>query len=208
MKKSNSLRRRPWFREPLARFLIVCEGTVTELAYFKETGRLERGIVVLDIVSEGVPKTLVERAVTLKKASEPEAKRRKDQNLRYDEIWCVFDVDTHPFLPEAKQQARDNGIHVAISNPCIELWLLLHFQDQTAHIDCDKVGHLCREHMPGYRKAPPCEVLMPRQQEAITRAAQLDKWQAECDNSGANPSTGVYRLVQEIKAVRAALPAR
>jgi hypothetical protein len=44
---------------------------------------------------------------------------------------------------------------------------------------------------------------MPRQQEAITRAEQLDKWQAENDRVGGNPSTGVYRLVQQIKAVRA-----
>ena len=36
MKKSDSLRRRRGFREPLARFLIVCEGTITEPRYFKD----------------------------------------------------------------------------------------------------------------------------------------------------------------------------
>jgi hypothetical protein len=30
-------------------------------------------------------------------------------------VWCVFDVDIHPNLPEAKQQARDNGLSLAIS---------------------------------------------------------------------------------------------
>ena len=28
--------------------------------------------------------------------------------------------------------ARDNGIRVAISNPCFELWLVLHYAQQTA----------------------------------------------------------------------------
>ena len=202
MKKSDRLRRSPWSRVPLARFLIVCEGDVTERIYFKEVGRLERGLVDVEIISGGVPKTLVERAVQRKKESEQEARRRKDQNRRYDEVWCVFDIDVHPFVAEAKQQAKDNGIDVAVSNPCFELWLLLHFQERTAHIERDKAGHLCREHMPGYRKTPPCEALMPRQQEAITRAVQLDKWQAERDNAGGNPSTGVYQLVQRIKAAR------
>src|ERR1035441_9248149 len=107
MKKSDRLRRRPWFREPLARFLIVCEGTVTEPHYFNDLRQRERGLVVLDIVPGGKPKALVERAVALKKESEQEARRRKDQNLRYDEVWCVFDIDEHPFVPEAREQASN-----------------------------------------------------------------------------------------------------
>lgn len=85
-------------------------------------------MVKAEIVRGGVPKTVVELAVKLKKESEGQARRRRDVNLRYDHIWCVFDIDEHPFVPEARQQARDNRIDVAVSNPCFELWLLLHFQ--------------------------------------------------------------------------------
>jgi hypothetical protein len=56
--------------------------------------------------------------------------------------------------------------------------------------------------MPGYRKEPRCELLTPRQEEALRRAAQLDAWQATRGNTGENPSTGVYRLVLLIKTVR------
>jgi hypothetical protein len=186
MKKSDKLRRRHWSRKPLPRFLIVCEGTVTEPHYFRELRRLERVPVDLDIRAGGVPKTLVERAASANQS----------------QFWCVFDIDEHPFVPEAKQQARDNGIQVAVSNPCFEFWLLLHFQDQTAHIERDRVAHTCREHMPGYKKKPPCETLAPHQQEATARAIYLDNRQESNGNPGGNPSTGVYRLVQQIKAVR------
>src|ERR1039457_414615 len=145
MKKRDNLRRRRSFREPRARFLIVCEGEVTDPDYFDDMRRMERGIIELEIAPGGVPKTVVERAVFMKKQSERDAKRRKDENHRYDSVWCVFDIDEHPFVPEAKQQTQANAINIAVSNPCFELWFLLHFQDQTAHIDRHKVQHMCRQ---------------------------------------------------------------
>ena len=63
MKRNDSLRRRRSFREPRARFLIVCEGRVTEPAYFTDVRRMERGIIDLEIVHGGVPKTVVDRVV-------------------------------------------------------------------------------------------------------------------------------------------------
>ena len=184
MKRRDSLRRRRSFRKPLARFLIVCEGKVTEPVYFDDIRRMERGIIELEIVPGSVPKDVVERAVDMKKQSERDAKRRQDENLRYDSVWCVFDIDEHPFVPEAKQQAHANAINLAVSNPCFELWFLLHFQDQTAHIDRHKVQHMCRQHMPGYQKEPPCDVLRPHQVEATERAIQLENWQESRENAG------------------------
>jgi hypothetical protein len=74
MKKKDSLRRRRSFREPRARFLIVCEGSVTKPEYFNDIRRAERGIIDLKFVPGGVPKTVVERAVELKKESERAAR--------------------------------------------------------------------------------------------------------------------------------------
>jgi hypothetical protein len=198
--EKDSLRRRRSFREPRARFLIVCEGKVTEPAYFTDIRRTERGIIQLEIVHGGTPKSVVERAVEMKKESEREARRRKDENLRFDSVWYVFDVDEHPFVPESKQQAKAHAINLAVSNPCFELWFLLHFQDQTAHIERQTVQRLCREHMPDYQKTPPCDVLRPLQNGAIQRAIRLGTWQESRGNAGGNPSTGVYSLVQQIQA--------
>jgi hypothetical protein len=126
----HSLRRRPARFDPRPRILILCEGKVTEPSYFRDFQHQEKNRLVDVVIDDegGVPKTLVERAVARRKEAEREARLQKDKYLRYDEVWCVFDIDSHPNLPDARQQARANGIELAISNPCFELWLLLHFQ--------------------------------------------------------------------------------
>lgn len=197
MRKRESLRRRRWSRQPKPRILIVCEGGVTEPEYFRDLYVRERSLIELEISPGGTPKTLVERAVAKKKESERRAKR--DENERYQHIWCVFDVDEHPYLAEAQQQARDNKIDVAVSNPCFELWALLHFQDRRAWIDRAQVQSLCRQHMPGYERRLPCDVLHPRTSEARQRAIELDHWHGTRGTEGDNPSTAVYRLVDIIR---------
>jgi hypothetical protein len=197
MKQRDRLSRRPPKRDPKKRFLIVCEGKVTEREYFDHTGHLFRH-VILEISPGGDPKSLVERAIEKKKDSEEKAK--KDANELYDQIWCVCDVDEHPRLPDARQQARDNKIKMAVSNPCFELWALLHFQDQNAHIGRAKVRALCKEHMPGYHKRLPCELLLPLYSDALRRSTELDRRYTADSREGANPSTGVYKLTEEIRS--------
>ncbi len=201
MARRDSLRRRAPFRKVLPRILIVCEGTVTEPGYFEELRRLYRRVVDVKISPGGVPKTLVERAAAFKKACEREATVKKDDNLRYDEVWCVFDVDDHPKIADARQQARDNGINLAISNPCFELWVLLHFQDQRAHISRQKLRAACKTHLPGYEKELPTELLNQRYDQATTRARDLDVWQQEQGRECGNPSTGVYKLTEAIRGL-------
>ena len=44
------------------------------------------------------------------------------------EVWCVFDRDSHPSYQEAFEMAsRNKRIRLCWSNPCIELWFLMHF---------------------------------------------------------------------------------
>lgn len=197
-RRNDSLRRRPPFREAKRRILIVCEGIVTERHYFNDLRIQTKSLVELKIESGGTPKTLVERAVNFQKTAEKAAKRSKDENLKYDLTWCVFDVDEHPFLADARQQARDNGIKVAISNPCFELWALLHFQDQHAHIERHNVQRLCREYMPGYEKRLPVETLLARHDDAVRRSKELQQWHHSRETESANPSTGVHLLTEEI----------
>jgi hypothetical protein len=178
--------------------LIVCEGIVTERHYFNDLRIQIKSLVELQIEPGGTPKTLVERAVDLKNSAERDAKRAKDENLKFDAAWCVFDVDEHPFLAEARQQARDNGIRVAVSNPCFELWALLHFQEQHAHIERHEVQRLCRQHMPGYEKRLPSQTLLPVYDDAVRRSEELERWHQARGTDGDNPSTGVHRLTEEI----------
>ena len=121
--RNRSQARRSAFKESKPVILVVTEGAVTEPEYLRGLARASRNPRVRIVVIEGagVPRTIVETAVERKDAAEIRAKREGDQNLIYDEVWCVFDVDQHPRIPEAMQMARDNGIELAISNPCIEL---------------------------------------------------------------------------------------
>lgn len=45
---------------------------------------------------------------------------------RTDEVWAVVDQDQHSTLKDALALARREGVKVALSKPCFEVWLLLH----------------------------------------------------------------------------------
>jgi hypothetical protein len=45
----------------------------------------------------------------------------------------MFDRDEHPNFARAIDLADRHGIKLAMSNPCLELWFILHFEDQTAY---------------------------------------------------------------------------
>ncbi|HZG53016.1 MAG TPA: RloB family protein [Pyrinomonadaceae bacterium] len=194
------LRRRRPFLEPRKRILIVCEGKVTEPQYFEAFSQEERNRLVDVVIDDasGVPKTLVERAVQRKKRAEQEAKHARDDNLKYDEVWCVFDVDQHPNLPDARQQARDNEIKLAVSNPCFELWLLLHFSEQTAHIERHVAASSLRTHIRGYRKHVPFDKLRSGYEDAVRRAKLLERRATDSGDESGNPSTKVYCLTERI----------
>lgn len=127
----------------------------------------------------------MERAVAAKKSKR-----------EYDQIWVVFDVDEHPKLAEAHQQARSNHLNVAQSNPCFELWALLHFQDQTAELTRHHAQRLCRQHMPGYEKLLPYAQLSGRVEAACARAEQLREQHTRNGTARGNPSTDVDFLVR------------
>ena len=197
---SRPLGRRAPRLQPRQRLLVLCEGKVTEPLYFQAFKHEHRNqLVQVEVMPDcGVPKTLVEHAVERKKQALREAKKYGDSFLKYDEVWCVFDVDVHPNLEEAKNQARDNGLRVAISNPCFELWLLLHFQDQRAHQERAHIQAACRGHLPEFNKEVPYDRVQPLYAEAVRRASELDRWQTEQGRPGGNPSTDVYKLTERI----------
>lgn len=193
-------RRQP-SRERKPKILIVCEGKLTEPQYFEGFKRACRNALVdIEIASgQGVPMTLVEESKSRMEKAEDAAKREKDDNLAYDSVWCVFDVDEHPHIPEASERARVWGIDLAISNPCFELWLLLHFKDHPGMKDRKQVKRLLQKHVPGYDKSVKYATYSDGYSIAVTRAAQLAKIAEDVGTPGHNPTTGVYRLTELIR---------
>jgi hypothetical protein len=182
---------------------VVSEGEVTEpeyLAGFMAYAKNSR--VKVEVVGGvGVPRTIVELAKAKKRESDKRAVRERDDNLRYDQVWCVFDIDDHPNVPDAKQMARDNDIQLAVSNPCIELWLLLHFADQPGLKDRRALQSMMERHIPGYSKDNK-HVTFPDLQtgysDAVRRALRLDDDAKQANEEGRNPSTGFWRLTEAI----------
>lgn len=60
----------------------------------------------------------------------------------------MFDVEWprhHPHLDQAIQLAQEHGIRLAISNPCFEFWLILHFDDHASFIETKQAERHSRE---------------------------------------------------------------
>ena len=198
--RSNRLKRHAPRLVPRPRILVVCEGEQTEPGYLHSLRITEKiRLVEIEIVeAAGVPKTIVELAVRKKREAEKRATREGDSSQRYDEVWCVFDVDAHPNLAEALQQADANKIHVALSNPCFELWVLLHFQNQTAWIDRRAALSACRVHIRNYNKKVSYAETRDRYPDAVARAQALDAQHRRNSQAGENPTTWVYKLTERL----------
>jgi hypothetical protein len=200
-RRHSELRRRLPSRRSKARILIVCEGAKTEPIYLEQLRHHFRATAVELHIDEttGTPRTLVQRAAELKKTAAKEAKRTGDPDAEWDEVWRVFDIDEHPHVPEAREQAGANGIKLAVSNPNFELWALLHFQDQRSGQHRDRIRALLKKHLPDYVKTLPFDELIERLPAAEERAKKLCHWHHTRGTRESNPSTHVHLLVARIR---------
>lgn len=198
--QASSIRRRAPFRNQKKRILIVCEGERTERQYFEDLKRDTKVLPVTIVVAPetGDPLTVVTVAVRRMRAADRQARSEGSNYLRYDAVWGDVDVDDHARLPQARRVAAENGVELAVSNPCFELWALLHYQDQTAHIERDRLRLALQRHQPGYDKLLDFGRMHPGYAEAVRRAISLDAQADAHGESGRNPTTGVYRLTKLI----------
>jgi hypothetical protein len=114
----------------------------------------------------------------------------------------VFDIDEHPHVDQALQLAASSQISIAVTNPCIELWFLLHFQDQTADLHRHKAQEISSDLL-GCAKVPTAAALIKlvgRYEDARRRAQALDrKHQMDGSPPRSNPSSSLWCLVDEIR---------
>jgi len=181
--------------------LIFTEGSKTEPMYLTHWQRLHRDRVSVGFDAfHGAPLQLVERAVA-RRADEPR-KSRPGRAEAHDEYWCVFDVDEHPNIGRALDLAASNGISVAVTNPCIEMWFLLHFQDLNGAIDRGDAQRRSSDLL-GCGKAPTpvaLTALAGGYPEARRRARALDsKHVLDGSPPRSNPSSGLWRLIDRIR---------
>lgn len=127
--------------------------------------------------------------------------------LEEDEFWAVFDVDHHrdEELSAAVTTAGQKGYRLAGSNPCFEIWLLLHETDDlhavVTYKDDRTAARRCeaelRRVLGSYNKARIDAERLTRASvaTAIARAAQLEdaeeRWPSQV-------GTHVHRLVRQL----------
>lgn len=184
------------------KILIACEGKYTEPEYFKAIRQDLRLTTVKIII---LPHDGTDPLSVVNKVLEEKQDRKRDRTwLDEDSAWAVFDGDEHILRDlnnwhQAIQKAKKENIRLAITNPSIELWYLIHFQDHSANISQDKAEERLNKHIPNYDKAR-CyypEQLKPRTHQAIARANKLDEL-AKRDNlpEYSNPCcSGISKLV-------------
>lgn len=193
------LKRRPAARA-VRRIAVFAEGEKTEPGYLTHWHRAYRDRVQLDISGGlGAPMTVVDRAVEQQRRETAAARRGRGRAS--DEYWCVFDVDQHPNVGAAVQKATANGIGVAVSNPCVEFWFILHFQDQNAHIERHAAQAVSKQFLRCGKILDERALRMLTEgfPQAKTRAKALDaKHLGDGRPARSNPSTGMWMLVDRI----------
>ena len=125
-----------------------------------------------------------------------------------DEFWLCIDTD-HWVKPNhianltgVLRECRQKAYSIAISNPCFELWLLLHFQDAAdlpAAVSCEVVTKRLKACCGGYRKESCGRLPLSNSsvEAAIQRATQMDAIASE--DILERPGTHVYRIVEALK---------
>ena len=163
------------------KILIACEGKQTEPNYFNAIRQDLRitTVQVLILPHDGTdPLSVVNTVLEARK----DRKREKTWFDDQDSAWAVFDGDEHiannrPNWCQAIQIAKSQKINLAITNPSIEFWYLIHFQDHSATIARDKAKERLKQHIPDYDKAR-CyyqKELKVRTKDAIKNANKLDE---------------------------------
>ena len=162
-------------------FFVFCEGE-TEIAYVKFLRSLYRAPIQV------IPKK------GKSNISEDYIERSKNEYVRtgQDRVFLMYDLDVDGML---EHLLKIPNAELLVSNPCIELWFLLHYQEQKVEITSGKCIQKLHKVSKGFRKGGLSEeekkVLAENRELAVDRA----KKQAEYHN----PSTTVFKLLEKLE---------
>ena len=183
--------------------LLAVEGrrNRTETGYFNQFNR-EQKEYRINFVScnETDPIHLVKKAETAWQSEKCDAEFG-------DLVYCVFDTDTDSIkqreIDEAIRQAGRSNVGIVLSNPCFEVWFILHFGYTSKQFQSnEEVLRELRKNIPDYEKsADVFSCVQDKTEKAIQNAKRLEQFHAENhDRRGieCNPGTEVYKIVEKL----------
>jgi len=188
-------KRRFAYRPQYRKFVISCEGSVTEREYFSRLQALCWNGVILDILTDRNQNSPVQVLERIRNYGKSLSAR--------DEVWCVIDKDqwTPAQLDALSAWQREPSPvfrGVALSNPKFELWLLAHFQELPATCGASECDRLLEGHHPDYRKH-----IDPRRFDLLSMRAAIAHASATCPDEALPlkaTGTNVGELVRRILA--------
>ena len=162
--------------------LVICEGE-TEVCYINllKTWYKSPIRIVSHIEGTKITPSLVE-------------KRTKELKIsQWDKVhtFLMYDMDVQTI----NEKLRKCKAEMLLSNPCFEIWLLLHAKDQKAAIETDALIKELKKSAPvwkNYSKSAFTDTqkafLNSNTDVAVERAKKLREF--------LNPSTGIYKLIE------------
>ena len=203
--RQSNLRRRRAFMEQRAVFLLICEERNSEPLYFSSLGRTLKATVIESIKAAGSPDAIADKAIEEARSRGFFSRSgRKQRVARGDQIWAVFDPDQHEHFDAAVMTCEKNGIKVARSNPCFEIWLILHVEEFHRPDGREVVFHHFCKLRPDYQegKGRRCDfaTLIQSVEVAEGRAAKQLIAREEEGLPFGPPSTTVHHLTETLRA--------
>jgi len=184
--RETNLRRAADTREERRSVLILTNGSRTEVDYFKAL-RHETWITADKVTPRfeaGAPAAVVKRAAEI----------RADN--AYDEAWVVCDVDEFDVQRAITQAQKDDYVELALSQPCFEVWLILHLKPGCPWFaNATKVGEHLEKILPHWDKAA---IRFSDFSAGVLNARDHAKGLGEPPD--ANPSTAVWRVIESLRA--------
>ncbi|WP_053180293.1 RloB family protein [Sunxiuqinia dokdonensis] len=166
-------------------FWVFCEGE-TEEAYVCLLRSKYR--IPIEIVSKIVGNKITQRIIKNSKQGKPTHDKDKD--------FLMYDADVIQVLEKLK--SIKSTILIA-SNPSIELWFLLHYKTQTAHITtANCIRELSNRNRNTYKKGAIDAQLEIRLSENCTKACERAKKLSLLDN----PSSNMNVFIEELENVK------
>lgn len=173
--------RRGGFKKTKRLYVISTEGAETEPIYFQEFRPSRESSFRLKIL--GNPTHKAHPLEVVKRLIEYERRERPGRNTEY---WAIVDRNAWPELDLCAAYELANArprFHIAMSNPCFELWLWLHLRPNRPfndRHDCQR--QLEREWFQFSKSRYPAADLMQEVLKACNRAEAIT-----------NPRSGILR---------------
>lgn len=168
-------------------YFIFCEGETEEVyaLFLRQNYRIPI-LIKTKITGQNISEKVIENH--LKEV-------KKGNSSKYDKNFLFYDFDSIEFTKRLKSI---KNVTLLISNPCIELWFLLHYKSQVTPIECnDCIKELKRfniKYKKGELNNKLQDKLWQHRLEAVKRAAKLNNYD--------NPSTSIYKLIEELEKLK------